>query len=280
VANKFTDAVFNAQLDGVSKGILYALAYRTNNDGVCWPSNKTIALDSGFGVTAVKTRLEQWRQSGLVTVIGSKPAKNGDVNIQQIDYDKLVTLGLEKTQSLEDPVATQPTTGSLEDPLLGREAATTGSRGGHRTLNRTLQLNSSLNSSAKQEDKTDKTEGSRSKAFAVEENLCDCEDGNCRECRNARNSVPLENQQSKPRTSPEPTGDVLRPGPSGRDIPAKAERIPPAPSTDWKSLPKEDHTSHDMRKTGIGATRCAVCDALKGTINARRPCGKAEGAMA
>jgi hypothetical protein len=38
------------------------------------------------------------------------------------------------------------------------------------------------------------------------------------------------------------------------------------------------YLSHDMRKIGTGAIRCAACDALKGTLNARKPCGKAEGA--
>jgi DNA-binding Lrp family transcriptional regulator len=103
VANKFTDAVFNTRLDGVSKAILYALAYRANNQGECWPSIQTIARDSGFERTAVKNRLEKWQKSGLVTVVGAKPAKNGTVNVRRIDYDMLCELG-EKPRWLEDRV--------------------------------------------------------------------------------------------------------------------------------------------------------------------------------
>lgn len=48
---------------------------------------------------------------------------------------------------------------------------------------------------------------------------------------------------------------------------------PTTPAADLRSLPKEDHASHNMRKLGgVGATRCAVCDALRGTVNARKPC--------
>jgi DNA-binding Lrp family transcriptional regulator len=86
---------------------------------------QTIARDSGFERTAVKNRLEKWQESGLVTVVGAKPAKNGTVNVRRIDYDILCELG-RKSRWLEDRVATDPSTGSADGLLAAVLAAHTG----------------------------------------------------------------------------------------------------------------------------------------------------------
>jgi DNA-binding Lrp family transcriptional regulator len=193
MANKFTDAVFNTRLDGVSKAILYALAYRANNQGECWPSIQTIARDSGFERTAVKNRLEKWQESGLVTVVGAKPAKNGTVNVRRIDYDILCELG-RKSPWLEDRVATHPSTGSSDGLLAGVLAAHTGSRDGHRTQ----QVNT----------KDELASGTTTGAVGpvVGQPHTDKTDEPANPVTNLRDSVP--NPAGRPSRSPDPSGTL------------------------------------------------------------------------
>ena len=43
---KYTDAVFEAQLPMTDKMILWVLAERANDDGICWPGQSCIARDT------------------------------------------------------------------------------------------------------------------------------------------------------------------------------------------------------------------------------------------
>lgn len=51
---------------GSAKLILLKLADQANDDGTCFPSQKTIGRDTGLGKTAVKDNLRKLRDAGLI----------------------------------------------------------------------------------------------------------------------------------------------------------------------------------------------------------------------
>jgi hypothetical protein len=149
MANKYTDAVFKAHLPGMEKAVLYALAWRTNdNNGQCWPSIACISADCGFSRSTVNRTLPGLIKNGILKVIGKRPCKNGDTNIYQISYQRLTELGSESYQYRSATSSSEVTTSSSELPVPVAESVRTSSSELHGTHHRTHHLNSSENSSS------------------------------------------------------------------------------------------------------------------------------------
>lgn len=56
----------------VAKVVYLVLSSRTNRRGVCWPSQKSIASDSGYSVARVKVAITELRRLGVIQVVVSK----------------------------------------------------------------------------------------------------------------------------------------------------------------------------------------------------------------
>jgi hypothetical protein len=102
MANKYTDAVFEARLPGLQKLVLLTLAsYSNNEDGVCWPSNNTVAMRSGLSLTTVKKVLKELVEAKFVHSAGRRPSPNGFVNLWWLDIGTI-------TQASYAPGGTRP----------------------------------------------------------------------------------------------------------------------------------------------------------------------------
>jgi hypothetical protein len=66
-------AVVAAQLPATAKGVAHALALRSDQDGRCWPSLETIAIDAGLSVAGARLALRALTSNGVVSIVsGSK----------------------------------------------------------------------------------------------------------------------------------------------------------------------------------------------------------------
>jgi hypothetical protein len=93
MANKFTDAVFRAELKNPEKAVLAALAQRTNDEGICWPSYSRLAADAGVSDHTAVNKVKLLREKGLVTVIGSVCSAQGqDCNKYQLSLPAILAL--------------------------------------------------------------------------------------------------------------------------------------------------------------------------------------------
>ena len=60
------------QVSPVAKVVYLVLSSRTNRHGVCWPSQKSIAADSGYSVARVKVAVAELRRLGVLRVAVEK----------------------------------------------------------------------------------------------------------------------------------------------------------------------------------------------------------------
>ncbi|WP_420588220.1 helix-turn-helix domain-containing protein [Bacterioplanoides sp.] len=68
MANHYLNAVTACPLKGTVKSIAVALANRANNNGVSWPSVKTLSADTGFHISTVKRAIQSLKGSGHLKV--------------------------------------------------------------------------------------------------------------------------------------------------------------------------------------------------------------------
>lgn len=115
MANKWTDAVACLlDMKSVPKAVLGALAFHSDNEsGQSWPSIRLICRETGYKETAVKSALKLLEANEFISKAGTKPAKNGEVNVWEINR-----VGLQRGLD---------TTGSLYEPPPGRTTTVTGS---------------------------------------------------------------------------------------------------------------------------------------------------------
>jgi hypothetical protein len=96
MANKFTDAVFEAKLTGIRKLVLWALAHRADgNTGVCWPSFRRIAGDAGIGEQTAKDAVKFLLEAELIAVVGKVPVRDTQLstNKYQLQLEAIKELG-------------------------------------------------------------------------------------------------------------------------------------------------------------------------------------------
>jgi hypothetical protein len=155
MANKFTDAMFKATfhdvmvpytkkvpLRRVSKGhiksVAIALAWRANNDGICWPSYRRLALDTGFCrslcVNAVKALV-------MMGVLAKKPGDRTSSNRYQFSEDVFTGVAT-KAKNLVTAVSTVDTPVTSQDTGV-TTGGHTGDLGWTQVRTRTLQGNTS-----------------------------------------------------------------------------------------------------------------------------------------
>jgi hypothetical protein len=113
VANKWTDMVFCLlDMQPVPKAVLSALAFHSNNDsGQSWPSVPLLARETGYKETAVKKAIKLLNAERIISKVGTKPCKNGDVNVWEIN-GVAVQRGLDTTGSLYVAPQGRSTTGT------------------------------------------------------------------------------------------------------------------------------------------------------------------------
>lgn len=58
--------VLGISLPGPEKGLYLALAIRANDKGVCWPSLKTLAADTGYSISTIRTNIQKLIDRGLL----------------------------------------------------------------------------------------------------------------------------------------------------------------------------------------------------------------------
>ena len=93
MANKFTDAVFECDVKGTDKLLLFILGgFADNEKGECWPSYKTLAKRAGLGYSTIQDSLKRLIGAGFVSVVGRHPIRNTD------QYTLILRLNLEKLQ--------------------------------------------------------------------------------------------------------------------------------------------------------------------------------------
>ncbi len=68
MANHYLNAVTACPLKGTIKSISIALANRANDNGICWPSVKTISADTGFHISTVKRAIQSLKNSGHLKI--------------------------------------------------------------------------------------------------------------------------------------------------------------------------------------------------------------------
>jgi hypothetical protein len=94
----------------VPKAVLSALAFHSNNDsGQSWPSVPLLARETGYKETAVKNALKLLEAEEFISKVGTKPCKNGEVNVWEIN-------GVAVQRGFD-------TTGALYVPPQGRSTA-------------------------------------------------------------------------------------------------------------------------------------------------------------
>jgi hypothetical protein len=124
MANKFTDAVFNAQLSGMIKVVLYTLAMRADNDtGVCWTSHKRLASDSGVSVSSAQRAVEYSINHKIIRISGQRPSRSGPINEYTMNLETLESLVRETTLVTEtslEPIQTDKPS-QRDYPSLVRE---------------------------------------------------------------------------------------------------------------------------------------------------------------
>jgi len=160
VANKFSDAVFRAQLAAKPKLILLILAFRTNEKGVCWPSYRRIAKDAGCGESTAKEGVKLLIDEGLMSVAGKRQVRDTRLftNVYQLDYEAITTLeksgrlayrGKSRTRCESDASRGGSHTpfGVASTPHSVRDPAELGVGTSSKLLNKNSSENSSLNSS-------------------------------------------------------------------------------------------------------------------------------------
>src|ERR1019366_132686 len=112
MANKFTDAVFECDVKGTDKLLLFILGgFADNEKGECWPSYKTLAKRAGLGYSTIQDSLKRLIGAGFVSVVGRHQIRNTD------QYTLILRLNLEK---LQEHVLATTTSGSRE-PCTGKE---------------------------------------------------------------------------------------------------------------------------------------------------------------
>jgi hypothetical protein len=72
----YTKAVFEAQLPGMEKLILWVLAERASDEGKCFPGQARIAKDAGLSYSAVQRNLDKLIEKGLIHIVGQQHYKN------------------------------------------------------------------------------------------------------------------------------------------------------------------------------------------------------------
>jgi hypothetical protein len=155
VANKFTDAVFKAQLPGIRKLVLWALASRTDNDsGECWPSFQRIADDCGVGRQTVVDAAAFLLDIGVISIAGKKGNVHGSTNLWHLDLEKIMSLATDETHAYKSPLR-KPNNGSrtstvavvVREPLVAGTGAVPHQYGSRDYPAREMITNSSLNTS-------------------------------------------------------------------------------------------------------------------------------------
>jgi hypothetical protein len=96
MANKFTDATFNAELPMLEKSVLYVLAYRSNNDtGECWTSYNSIARYAGIARSSAEKGVKALLDRGLISIVGKREVRAGkQVNIYKLNLEKIHALAI------------------------------------------------------------------------------------------------------------------------------------------------------------------------------------------
>jgi hypothetical protein len=93
MANKFTDAVFECDVKGTDKLLLFILGgFADNEKGECWPSYKTLAKRAGLGYSTIQDSLKRLIGVGFVSVVGRRQIRDTD------QYTLILRLNLEKLQ--------------------------------------------------------------------------------------------------------------------------------------------------------------------------------------
>jgi len=64
------------RVKGGTKMVLVALAWRANKSGVCWPSEQTIATDSGLSRRQVRSAIAKLAASGMISVEKRRGGRN------------------------------------------------------------------------------------------------------------------------------------------------------------------------------------------------------------
>jgi Helix-turn-helix domain len=128
---KYTDAVFEARLDGPIKQVLLAICWFANNKtGTCWPSHAQVARAAGCSETSAKKFRRQLKGLGIVEVKGKHLTPRGPVDIIKVNLKKIeeLNIGSEPPQTESgdeswldeladsDPGATDPTTEARHAP--------------------------------------------------------------------------------------------------------------------------------------------------------------------
>ena len=72
----YTQAVFNADLPGMEKLILWVLAERANDEGRCFPGQAKIAKDAGVNYSTAQRTLDKLIKRGVISVVGQARYKN------------------------------------------------------------------------------------------------------------------------------------------------------------------------------------------------------------
>ena len=118
MSNKYTDAVFKANLPAVAKSILTALAWRMNDKDECWPSHQTLANDAGCSRATAKRWVKRFIELGILEITGQVPAKNGYVHKYGINLTRLTVNPIQSELPTRFTVNVNPVQGELQKPSL------------------------------------------------------------------------------------------------------------------------------------------------------------------
>lgn len=108
-----------------AKAVLLALAYYADEDGICWPSQETLARDTEFTSRAVRTAIGKLQELGLI----SSEKRHRRDGSRASDMIKLA-IGAEPNRNLLPVVQAEGGSGGEEPPSGGAERRSRGSEGG------------------------------------------------------------------------------------------------------------------------------------------------------